>query len=254
MASVRLKPLLAPAASIWIRAAICALSAVSIAFFALSAAPAIAAPAATIEARAASSCPGANLTPQGGNLSQVRAAILCLINQERERHGESALAANGKLAHAAQAHSRDMAEEDYFSHIAPDGESPLDRMRAAGYIYSSRIGYEVGENIAWGTLWLATPQSIVNAWMASPGHRANILDAHYRETGIGVSPHAPASMSGGQAGGVYTQDFGTIVTTGHAARHTPAGSSASGAGAGARGGTRGAILRPSAAPRGTRDG
>ncbi|HEY3829706.1 MAG TPA: CAP domain-containing protein [Solirubrobacteraceae bacterium] len=174
-----------------------------------------------VRARAASSCPNANLTPQPGNLGQIRAAVLCLIDQEREARGESALQPNTKLTRAAQGHSEDMSSEDYFSHTAPNGESPLDRMRGAGYIYSSRIGYEVGENIAWGTLWLASPQSIVNAWMASPGHRANILDAHYRETGIGVSPHPPAAMADGQAGALYTQDFGTIVTTGRAARHVP---------------------------------
>ena len=76
----------------------------------------------------------------------------------------------------------------------------------------------------WGTLWLATPQAIVNAWMASPGHRANILDAAYRETGVGVSPQPPASLAEGQAGAIYTQDFGTLVPTGHSARHTPGSS------------------------------
>jgi uncharacterized protein YkwD len=171
-----------------------------------------------VRARAASSCPNTNLTPRPEDLGLIRAAVLCLINQEREAHGESALVPNAKLARAAQGHSEDMASEDYFSHVAPNGESPLDRMRAAGYIYSSRIGYAVGENIAWGTLWLASPQSIVAAWMASPGHRANILDANYRETGVGVSPHPPASMAEGQAGALYTQDFGTIITTGRAAR------------------------------------
>ena len=104
-----------------------------------------------------------------------------------------------------------MAFDDYFEHIGPGGQTPLARMRAAGYIYSSRIGFEIGENIAWGTLWLATPKAIVAAWMASPGHRANILDAHFRETAIGVSPHPPASLAHGQPGGVYTQDFGVIV-------------------------------------------
>jgi hypothetical protein len=112
-----------------------------------------------------------------------------------------------------------MATADYFSHYTPAGSSPLDRMRASGYIYSPQLGYEVGENIAWGTLWLASPQSIVSSWMASPEHRANILDAGYRETGIGISPHPPASLSGGQAGGLYTQDFGTIFSAGHTARH-----------------------------------
>jgi uncharacterized protein YkwD len=84
------------------------------------------------------------------------------------------------------------------------------RLRSAGYLNGSG-GYEVGENIAWGTLWLGTPRAIVAAWMESPGHRANILDARFRDTAIGVSPHPPASLSHGQAGGIYTQDFALIV-------------------------------------------
>ncbi len=85
------------------------------------------------------------------------------------------------------------------------------RIRACGYIYSSQVGYEVGENIGWGTLWLATPRAIVAAWMASPGHRANILDAHFRDTAIGVSSHPPTSLARGQDGAIYTQDFGVII-------------------------------------------
>jgi uncharacterized protein YkwD len=79
-------------------------------------------------------------------------------------------------------------------------------------VYSSRIGYVIGENIAWGTLGLATPKAIVEAWMASPGHRANILDASYRDTGIGVVAAVPDSMGEGQDGAIYTQDFGVIIT------------------------------------------
>ncbi|HEV3321733.1 MAG TPA: CAP domain-containing protein [Solirubrobacteraceae bacterium] len=173
---------------------------------------------------AAASCANANLTPTSANVEQVRAAVVCLIDQERERHGEGALAPNAKLARAAQAHSRDMADEDYFSHIAPDGETPLDRMRASGYIPNAQDGYVVGENIAWGTMWLATPQSIVNAWMASPGHRANILDGTYRETGVGVEPRPPAALAEGQPGALYTQDFGTVIPAGHSSRHVAAGS------------------------------
>jgi uncharacterized protein YkwD len=184
----------------------------------------------------ASSCANANLTPTSGNLDLIRTATLCLINEEREAHGESALQPNAKLTRVAQGHSEDMASEDYFSHVAPDGETPLERIRASGYIASSRVGYEVGENIAWGTLWLASPQSIVNAWMASPGHRANILDAHYRETGVGVSPHPPASLAGGQAGGIYTQDFGTIIpVSGHASRDVGGRAGGSDAGRGGAG-------------------
>ncbi len=69
--------------------------------------------------------------------------------------------------------------------------------------------------------------------MASPGHRANILDAHYRETGVGVSPHPPASLADGQAGGIYTQDFGTIIpATGRASRDAGGPSRNTGAAAG----------------------
>lgn len=170
-------------------------------------------------AAATAGCSNTSVTPRPGNQELIREAVLCLVNREREAHGESPLAVNAKLTRAAQGHSEDMASGDYFSHYAPDGSSPLDRMRASGYIYSAQLGYEVGENIAWGTLWLASPQSIVSSWMASPEHRANILDSGYRETGIGVSPHAPAALSGGQAGGLYTQDFGTIFSDGHTARH-----------------------------------
>ena len=63
-----------------------------------------------------------------------------------------------------------------------------------------------------------TPRAIVAAWMASPGHRANILDARFRDTGIGVSPHPPASLADGQAGAIYTQDFGVIIGCLDAAR------------------------------------
>jgi len=157
-------------------------------------------------------CTHTRLRPSAANTALIRAATLCLINRERVTHGEQALRPNKRLRRAAQAHSVSMAFGDYFEHDGPSGQTPLARLRDAGYISSSRVGYEVGENIAWGTLYLATPRSIVAAWMASLGHRANILDARYRETGIGVSPHPPASLAHGQPGAIYTQDFGVIIT------------------------------------------
>jgi uncharacterized protein YkwD len=156
-------------------------------------------------------CANTRLRPSPTNTALIRAATLCLINRERLAHGERALRPNRRLRRAAQAHSVSMASGDYFEHDGPSGQTPLSRLRDAGYISSSRVGYEVGENIAWGTLYLATPRSIVAAWMASPGHRANILDARYRETGIGVSPHPPAALAHGQPGAIYTQDFGVII-------------------------------------------
>jgi len=104
-----------------------------------------------------------------------------------------------------------MASRDYFEHVGGRGDTPLSRMRAAGYIFSSRLGYELGENIAWGTLWKATPRAIVAAWMTSPEHRANILDRQFRDTAIGVFPRVPAALARGQAGAVYTQEFGVII-------------------------------------------
>ncbi|MGH2864332.1 MAG: CAP domain-containing protein [Solirubrobacteraceae bacterium] len=155
-------------------------------------------------------CANAALMPSATDIRAIRAATLCLVNRQRARHGERPLRANVRLRRAAQAHSRSMAFEDYFDHVGPRGQTPLARMRAVGYLSSRQLGFEVGENIAWGTLWLATPGAIVAAWMASPGHRANILDPRYRETGIGVSPHPLGSRAHGQRGAIYTQDFGVI--------------------------------------------
>jgi uncharacterized protein YkwD len=165
-----------------------------------------------VPAHHSSSCDGADLVPGEQNLALVSAATLCLINREREGSGERPLAANARLERVAQDHSQDMVSANYFDHVGPRGDSPVSRMRSAGYLSGSVSGYEIGENIAWGTLWLATPRSIVAAWMASAGHRANILDGHFRDTGIGIFPHPLAPLARGQAGAMYTQDFGMTIT------------------------------------------
>ena len=160
----------------------------------------------------AGGCANTKLTPEAGDLEAVREATLCLVNRERATRGERPLRLNGKLVRAAQGHSESMAQEGYFAHESPSGSTPLSRMRAARYIYSSKLGYEVGENLAWGTLWLASPQAIVEAWMASPEHRENILDPHYQETGLGIVAQVPGNLGEGQAGAMYTQDFGVLIT------------------------------------------
>jgi uncharacterized protein YkwD len=157
-------------------------------------------------------CPNTQMRPSGADLELIRTATLCLINRERLSHGEGALRPDAQLQAAAQGHSQDMAAGDYFDHDGPGGSTPLSRMRAAGYIFSSHIGYAVGENIAWATLGLSTPQAIVSGWMNSSGHRANILDSTFRDTGLGISPHPLASLARGQTGAIYTQDFGRIIT------------------------------------------
>ena len=166
---------------------------------------------ATIASVLATPCQNTELRPEPGNLDEVEAATLCLVDQERARNDELPLRPNAQLWQAAQGHGERMLAEDYFAHVAPNGETPVDRIRASGYIPNAQVGYTVGENIAWATFSLAAPSAIVAAWIASPEHLANILNGSYRDTGISVLPAVPASLSGGQAGAVYTQEFGVIV-------------------------------------------
>ncbi|MGW9302824.1 sigma-70 family RNA polymerase sigma factor [Streptomyces cyaneofuscatus] len=118
--------------------------------------------------------------------------VLQIVNTERAKEGCGPVTSNDLLATAAQRHSADMASKDYFSHTSPDGTDPGDRITAAGYRWST-----YGENIAKGQ---RTPADVMQAWMDSPGHRANILNCSFKEMGIGKVD------SGG--GPVWTQKFG----------------------------------------------
>ncbi|MEB3360167.1 MAG: CAP domain-containing protein [Synechococcales bacterium] len=103
--------------------------------------------------------------------------VLQLTNQFRAENGVPPLALNTLLNSAAQNHSQNMAQQDFFSHTGADGSSLANRVTAVGYEYQS-----VGENIAAGQ---SIPQSVVEAWINSPGHRANLLNSNYTEIGIG---------------------------------------------------------------------
>ncbi len=163
------------------------------------------------ELLSASTCTGTGIMPDAGNLAAVRAATLCLIDRERTAQSEAPLQANADLEKAAQGHAESMATSGYFEHTGPGGNSVLERLEQAGYIDSSSSAYEIGENIAWGSLQDATPASVVAAWMASPGHRANILNPDFRDSGIGISAHLPTSFGLGAAGAMYVQDFGVVM-------------------------------------------
>jgi uncharacterized protein YkwD len=159
----------------------------------------------------ATPCQNTELMPEPGNLPLIRAAVLCLINRVRAQHDERPLRPSAPLEEAAENHSREMISEDYFQHVSPAGVTPVDRLRSAGYIPSPFVGYVIGENIAWGTLDLATPQAIVAAWTASTEHLANILEGQYRDTGIGIAPQAPFALANGVPGATYSQEFGAIL-------------------------------------------
>jgi uncharacterized protein YkwD len=167
--------------------------------------------AATIAKVLATACQNVLLMPEPANIALARAAVLCLINRLRAQHGEIPLTQNAPLEQAAEAHAQEMVALNYFDHISPSGLTPVGRVRGAGYIPSTTVGYVIGENLAWGTLSLATPEAIVAAWDASPGHLANILESQYRDTGVGVVPQAPGMLANGAPGATYAQEFGVII-------------------------------------------
>jgi len=105
--------------------------------------------------------------------------VVALTNAERANNHIASLAPNSFLSNAAQAKAEDMATLGYFSHRGPDGKEPWAWIREAGYLYAS-----AGENLA---VRFNESASVVHAWMASPGHRANIVKAGYTEIGVGVA-------------------------------------------------------------------
>lgn len=114
----------------------------------------------------------------GGSTVKMATEVVTLTNDERQKAGCPPLSDNNKLQRVATAHSEDMAERDFFSHTNPDGQDPGDRATAAGY-----DGY-AGENIAMG---YQSAEAVVEAWMDSSGHRANILTCSSTEIGVGVA-------------------------------------------------------------------
>ncbi|HET9253034.1 MAG TPA: CAP domain-containing protein [Candidatus Eisenbacteria bacterium] len=99
------------------------------------------------------------------------------MNEHRVSQGLSPLAWHSGVAAVATAHSQDMENRDFFSHTNPDGDGPGDRLDAAGITYRAW-----GENIAWG---YATGASVLSAWLASSGHRANIENGYFTHHGVG---------------------------------------------------------------------
>ncbi|MFJ8039352.1 sigma-70 family RNA polymerase sigma factor [Kitasatospora sp. NPDC096147] len=119
--------------------------------------------------------------------------VLDLVNSERAKNNCGPLKANAKLQAAAQGHSDDMAARNFFDHTNPDGKGPQPRIEATGYQWSTW-----GENIAKGQKDAA---AVMNSWMNSPGHRANILNCAFTELGVGIHT--------GSGGPWWTQNFGT---------------------------------------------
>lgn len=142
--------------------------------------------------RTATRCAGAHRPIGKSRPAAVKAAVVCLINQQRTERGLPALRANADLDHSAQRWTDVMVTHHEFTHGADFAE----RIKAAGFRWS-----QAGENIAAG---FRTPSAVVRGWMASAGHCQNILDPSYRAVGTGVS--AAAAIRSYR--GTWTQDFG----------------------------------------------
>jgi uncharacterized protein YkwD len=118
-------------------------------------------------------------TPDPGAAARAAVAeVVGLVNAERAKAGCRAVAEDPRLTSVAMAHSADMAQHGYFSHDAPDGTDPWKRATAAGY------PHPLSENIAQGQ---QTPGQVMTGWLASTGHRANIVDCGAKAIGVGIA-------------------------------------------------------------------
>ncbi|WP_097886503.1 MULTISPECIES: CAP domain-containing protein [unclassified Streptomyces] len=123
--------------------------------------------------------------------ASARSEVLALVNQERAKVGCSPLSTSAPLTSLAQNFSEDMAARGFFDHTDPDGDTPWDRAAQAG------VQGLAAENIARGQ---ADAQAVMEGWMNSEGHRANILNCDYKTIGIGIHE--------GSGGPWWVQNFG----------------------------------------------
>lgn len=136
-----------------------------------------------------------------GNSALTSLGIISDTNRERAKEGLAVLTQNNALRIAAEAKVDDMFARQYFEHISPTGQGPGDIAKNAGYVYVS-----VGENLALGNF--KDDATVVAAWMASPGHRANIMNKNFREIGVA----AKRGMFEGREVWLAVQEFGVPLS------------------------------------------
>jgi uncharacterized protein YkwD len=160
-----------------------------------------------VQAKTSATC-GASVSdwPSELGLHRTRDLTLCLLNEQRVGHGLAPLRSEARLELAAQRYVGDMVERRFFDHKDPGGLDPEDRILMAGYPATNAW---TGENLAYGTGPLGSPAEIVDSWMHSPGHRANILRAAFTEIGIGVAFDLPKQEpADADPGATYATSFG----------------------------------------------
>ena len=130
-----------------------------------------------------------NIPTKDATVASYESEVVRLVNIERQKNGLQPLAEDWQLSRVARYKSEDMRDRGYFSHTSPTYGSPFEMMKSFGISYRS-----AGENIAKGQ---SSPAAVVNAWMNSSGHRANILNKSFTHIGVGYA----------KSGNYWTQMF-----------------------------------------------
>lgn len=157
-------------------------------------------------AAASAACAGEEVEAVDQNTVALEESILCLINERRASSGVGPVRLNAKLGQAASRHSNDMVSQGFFSHTSPAGSTFIARITSTGYMKGAR-SWLVGENLAWGAGSLSTPANLVDAWMDSPPHRANLLRGRFREIGLSGVRGIP-SDAGETTGVTVSSEYG----------------------------------------------
>jgi uncharacterized protein YkwD len=169
-------------------------------------------------APASADCPDADLQADETTVDRVRGALLCVINERRAAAGRQPLAASPPLERSAAAHSRDMVAHHYLAHEQDGRPTLLTRVRKGGYLDGTATAL-FSENIGVAPIGGATARKLVDAWLTSAAHRANIMHPMFADLGVGTA-FAPPDEA------FYPSDSALVVTTDFGQRvmlRTPAG-------------------------------
>jgi uncharacterized protein YkwD len=155
----------------------------------------------------AAQCKGGDAGTAKLSDKQAAKAVYCLLNKERRSHGLKPLHHQRSQTEAARGHNRRMVESRCFSHQCPGEKDLVGRLTSAKYL-PCNCSWGVAENIAYGSGRGTSPRSIVDAWMHSAEHRANILNGAFQHIGVAVSSGTPDSGRSSD-GATFTTDFGS---------------------------------------------
>lgn len=155
------------------------------------------------------SCPDMDLVPAPDNVARVESAVLCIVNQERTAAGRVPLNRAEKLDRSSRFHTIEMVRKHFLAHEAQGHPTLLARVRGFGYFTGARDGI-YAENVGAGPTTNGTARALVDSWMGSETHRANIMHGPFRDIGIAAVPAPPdRAFFASFASTVYTTDFAT---------------------------------------------